>query len=417
MRRLLPLVLVLAAAVLLAPAAQGFLGEQRLLVIRVTWGPEPFSDAQVQSAVFDQTAAWMKASSFGKTSIAGTQTPWLRVFSAQAPCDMALIERVGREAAQGAGYDLTGYNRVAFLFPRIGCWWTGYGSGETIFLNGALTRTLVAHELGHTYGLSHSNTWECSRGSCDTFEYGDFYDTMGRGDGDFNAWEKLKLGWITTTLAAAGPGLYTIDRPDRPSALPQAFSVSTARTEYWFENRQESLPFLGTVLPTGVLVRTTGPPTTPPQFRTPPTQTLLLPNAAGTGRAALQPGQTFSVPGTFSVTVEAQVDGQAGLRFRWADTTAPAAPKIIAPGARLTRRARFDVRWSEAAETGSGLAAYDVSLDGGKAVRVPVQFPLTPYATFATPRAGAHRVAVRAIDRAGNRGPATVRRFAVTAPH
>ena len=142
-----------------------------------------------------------------------------------------------------------------------------------------------------------------------------------------------------------------------------------------------------------------------------------MPNAAGHGQSALQPGQTFSVAGVFAVTVETQVDGQSGLRFRLADTTAPAAPRIVSPGAKLARRAHFDVRWTEAAESGSGVTAYDVSLDGGQALRIPVQFPLTPYASFAMPRTGAHRVAVRAIDRAGNRGPAAVRRFAVTASH
>jgi hypothetical protein len=409
MRRLQALLVVVVAACALAPAAHAFLGEQKMLVIRVTWGPEPFTDAQVQSVVYDQTAAFMRASSFGKTSIAGTWTPWFRVFAAQAPCDLQEIERVGRAAAQQAGYDLTAYNRFAFLFPRIGCWWTGYGTGENIFLNGALTRTLVAHELGHTYGLSHANTWECLHGSCDAYEYGDPYDTMGRGDGDYNAWEKMRLGWITNTLAAAGAGFYTIDRPDRPSALPQAFSVATARTEYWFENRQEPLPTLSS----GVLVRTTGPPTTPPQFRAPGLQTLLLPNAGGTGRPALQAGQTFSVAGVFSVTVESQLDGIAALRFRWNDTSAPGAPKITAPGAKLARRAHFDVRWGEAAESGSGVDGYDVALDGARPTRVAVQFPLTPYATFGMPAPGAHRVTVRAIDRAGNRGPAAVKRFTV----
>ena len=241
---------------------------------------------------------------------------------------------------------------------------------------------------------------------------------MGRGDGDFNAWEKMRLGWITSTLAAAGPGLYTIDRPDRPSTLPQAFSVTTARTEYWFENRQERLPFLGTVLPTGVLVRTTGPPTTPPQFRTPPTQTLLLPNAAGPGRAALQPGQTFSVPGVFAVTVETQVDGQSraavplGRHDRPRGAEDRLARRQARPAGRISTCAgtRRPSRAAASSRTTSRSTA-------ARRVRVPVQFPLTPYATFATPRAGAHRVAVRAIDRAGNRGPAAVRRFAVTAAH
>jgi hypothetical protein len=412
MRRLPALLAVAIAACALAPAAHAFTGDQRVLVVRVTWGPEPFTDAQVQSVVFDQTAAFMQASSFGKTSIAGTWTPWFKVFTAQAPCDQQLIQQLGRQAAQQAGYDLTAYNRFAFVFPRIGCWWTGYGIGDSIYLNGALTRTLVAHELGHTYGLSHANTWECIHGSCDAYEYGDPYDTMGRGDGDYNAWEKVKLGWITNTLTAAAAGLYSIDRPDRPSALPQGFSVPTARTEYWFENRQEPLPFLTA----GVLVRTTGPPTTPPQFRTPAQQTLLLPNAAGTGQPALQPGQTFSVPGVFSVTVESQLAGVAALRFRWDDTTRPAAPKITSPGAKLAPRAHFIVRWGEAAESGSGVTAYDVSLDGARATRVAVQFPLTPFASFAMPTAGAHRVTVRAIDRAGNRGPAAVKRFTVAKP-
>ena len=162
------------------------------------------------------------------------------------------------------------------------------------------------------------------------------------------------------------------------------------------------------MLPTGVLVRSTGPPTTPPQFRTPPIQTLLLPNAAGPGQSALQPGQTFSVAGVFAVTVETQVDGQSGLRFRWADTTAPAAPRIVSPRAKLARRARFDVRWTEAAESGSGVTAYDVSLDGGQALRVPVQFPLTPYASFAGP---CREPARTAWPSARSTGPATAGRL------
>jgi len=119
------------------------------------------------------------------------------------------------------------------------------------------------------------------------------------------------------------------------------------------------------------------------------------------------------VAGVFSVTVDSQVDGVAGLRFRWDDTTRPAAPRIVSPGARLAQRPRLDVRWTEAAESGSGVAAYDVSLDGARPTRVAVHFPLTPYATFETPSAGAHRVSVRAVDRAGNRGPAAVRRFTI----
>jgi hypothetical protein len=411
------LLAVLAACALAAwttpGASAAFSGEQRLLVMRITWGPEPFPDAMVQDVVFSQTDAFMRASSFGKTWIAGEQTPWLHVLSVQPVCDTRLIAEAGRSAAQAAGYDLTRYNRYAFLFPRVTCWWSGLGGGDTIFLNGQLSRKLVAHELGHTYGLGHAKSWDCVGRSCTESEYGDPYDTMGGGQGDFNAFEKTQLGWITSTLTAAHDGLYTIDRPDRSSTLPQALVVETARTDYWFENRQEDVPSFGGVLPTGVLVRADGRPDTAPAVRALPEVTLLLPNAAGPGRAALQPGQTFGVQGTFAVTVETQLDGQAALRFRWADGTAPAAPKILTPSPRVARRGALEVTWSQASETGSGVAGYDVSLDGAPAMLVQPGFALSPLARFRMPPRGAHRVTVRAVDRAGNRGKAAVRRFVV----
>jgi Gametolysin peptidase M11 len=408
---------VLAACALVGWAAPGAAatvsGEQRLLVMRVTWGPEPFEDATVQDVVFSQTDAFMRASSFGKTWIIGEQTPWLHALSVEPACDMRLIAEAGRAAAQQAGYDLSRYTGYALLFPRVSCWWSGFGGGDTIFLNGELTRKLVAHELGHTYGLGHAKSWDCVAKTCTETEYGDPYDTMGSGQGDFNAFEKTQLGWITSTLTAARDGLFTVDRPDRQSASPQALVVETARTDYWFENRQENLPFFGRLLPTGVLVRADGRPDAAPEIRTLPEVTLLLPDAAGPGRAALQPGQTFTVPGAFAVTVETQVDGQAGLRFRWADTTAPAAPKILTPAARVARRGQLEVTWNDAAETGSGVAGYEVALDARPPLLVQPNFAQSPLARFRMPARGAHRVVVRAVDRAGNRGKAAVRRFTV----
>jgi hypothetical protein len=381
--------------------------------MRVTWGPEPFDDATVNDVVFSQTDAFMRASSFGGTWIVGEWTPWLRTFSTPPACDTRAIAQVGRQAAQSLGYDLTRYNRYAFLFPRIGCNWTGLGGGDTIFLNGQLYRKLVAHELGHTFGLGHAKSWDCYDGSCGETEYGDPYDTMGSGDGDFNAFEKSRLGWITSTLTAAHDGVYTIDRPDHQSQLPQALIVETARTDYWFENRQEQLQSFGLSLPTGVLVRVDGRPDAAPVFKPLPEVTLLLPNAAGPGRAALQPGQTFTAKGIFSVTVDTQLDGLAALTFRWADHIAPAAPQIVTPSARPARRSTLEVTWHDATETGSGVVAYQVSLDGRPAITVQPRPTQTPFATFRMPGRGSHRVSVRAVDRAGNRGKATVRRFVV----
>ena len=414
MRSVVAALVIALAALVVAPAASAFTGEQRLLVVRLTWGPEPFGDEHVRD-VIAQTDAFMRTSSFGKTWIHGDQTPWLRVWETQPRCDVGTIAAAGRDAARRAGYDLTRFNRFAYLFPRIDCGWTGFGgSAEQIWLNGALTRKLVAHELGHTYGLGHANSWDCDGRVCTSTEYGDPYSTMGRGQGDFNAYEKYELGWVTNVLRADRSGTYVIERPDVPTAQSQALVVTTARSEFWFENRQEQVPFFGGVLPTGVLVRGGPSPLVSPTALVFPSANLLIPDPAGRGRAALLPGVAFGERGAFELAVVSEADGRATLEFRWTDTLRPAAPAIVEPRKRVARRAPLYVAWREPTETGSGIDRYEIRLDGRPVVRVDGDVAGTPVVQLRTPRPGRHRVAVTAVDRAGNRGRTAGRRFAVT---
>ena len=57
----------------------------------------------------------------------------------------------------------------------------------------------------------------------------------------------------------------------------------------------------------------------------------------------------------------------AGARFRfaWTDTVPPKAPRFSAS----IVDGRVRVTWEDAVETGSGVAHYDVTVDGGAAVR------------------------------------------------
>ena len=71
----------------------------------------------------------------------------------------------------------------------------GRHGGGTVFLNGAVTPQLVADELGHSFGLGHANLTDCRRHGCGALEYGDPYDMMGVGTGDFYAKAKFDLGW------------------------------------------------------------------------------------------------------------------------------------------------------------------------------------------------------------------------------
>jgi hypothetical protein len=76
------------------------------------------------------------------------------------------------------------------------------------------------------------------------------------------------------------------------------------------------------------------------------------------------------------------------------------------------------VRWRPAPDPGSGLAAHEIVLDGRRARSVPAVRSLGTLVVSTEPELdlgrlapGVHRVTVRAVDRAGNRGAAAVRRL------
>jgi Gametolysin peptidase M11 len=314
-----------------------------------------------------------------------------------------------------AGFAPERYNRWIYLFPRVDCPFSGLSAGDENWLNGALSRKLVAHELGHTYGLLHANSWDCRSGACAATEYGDAYSTMGNGSGDFNAFEKAKIGWITNVVRAERPGRYAIDRIELPSGGPQALVVATASSEYWLEHRLEQLqrPFASSFLPTGVLVHAGPNPAAAPDALVFPGDNLLLPDPVGARREALQPGDRWGETGAFEVTVVSQSGPTVELDFRWTDRVPPARPRLLLPPARVRRGGTLDVTWVDVRDRASGVARYEVRLDGGAVKGVAADWRVSPSAGFRMPRPGRHRVSVVAVDRAGNRSRVGVRAFVV----
>lgn len=392
-------------------------GDHRVLVVLLTWGPQTFAREQVDSIVFGQTNEWLQRSSYGLTSISGDVTPWLTALPERPLCQLDYLSAKARTAARAAGFDPAAYKRWIYVLPsRVSCPFTGVAFGEEVLLNGAVTRRLVAHELGHTYGLGfHANTWECD-GGCRSREYGNPFDTMGSGGGDFNAYEKYVLGWITNVARPQAPGSFRIGELERPSTMPQALVVATARHEYWFDHRGD-VPegaLLDYALNDGVLVHAGPNPKAPLAKSVYPHADLLLPDPLGRGRPAILPGESWGESGAFSVTVVAKIAGGVELSFAWADSTRPRPPAIVQPPRTLRAKGRrtLEIGWNDAPETGSGVARYEVRIDGGS-VRVYPGDMLGGFDRVRMPRLGAHTLAVVAVDRAGNRSAAAVRRFTV----
>ena len=117
---------------------------------------------------------------------------------------------------------------------------------------------MVAHELGHTFGLSHANTYACTDSagqrvaigsSCVSTEYADPFDVMGNNSvSHFNAYHKSRLSYFDAAanmVKVTANGIYSIAPLEIPSSGPQALQVprdydalGNVLTYYYIEYRQ-----------------------------------------------------------------------------------------------------------------------------------------------------------------------------------
>jgi Gametolysin peptidase M11 len=344
------------------PRARDALGDLPVLVVRATWGPQPVAAGDLSGA-----AAFYERASFGKLKLKIAVTPWLRAYS-EPICPgeattRSVFGRVGelaQVAAARAGFDVSSYGRIAYILPERMCSVAGLGVGREVFMaqdGGLLDDVAFVHELGHTFGLPHAQGSACARG-CRIFEYGDPLSPMGGGGVDFTGLEKLKLGWIDGVQRVAGAGTYSL-------AVTRPLVVTTAAGEYWIEPRTEQL-----------VVRLVKP------------NDALHPVYLRSIYLAEEP-QRYVARGVFSVN-------RAG-QFHWLDKRRPSMPRVRA----LDQTVLW---WTRSADRDSGVAEYRVTIDGKLLKTTTAETNVT------LPQLrGPHRVAVVAVDRAGNRSrPGTV---------
>jgi hypothetical protein len=404
-------VAVVAALAWTGGASWATLGEQRILLMLTTWGPEPYAPAQIRGQL-DEAAAFVRSTSYGKTWLTGEVTPWLHALPSRPGCDTAGISAATQAAAQAAGYDLSRYTTLGIAMPHVpACLWGGAYFPPGIWLNGRRDRQAIVHELGHTYGVAEEGSaWVCDP-RCHVEPYASPFSVMGHGLGDYSAWEKSTFGWLERI--AEPRGSLTLGAIDRGTSHPQALRVLVAGDEYWFEYRPPApaWPYAGDGAPGVAVYGGSHGLGGPSRFGS---RNVLLSDPVGRGRPSVRAGETFSVRGAFALRVASTGADAAAVTFRWTDRTRPGRPRILAARA---RGGRLAVRWRRGAERGSGLAAHEVFVDGRRAGRVAAAGSLagllvaTDDRLTVRVRPGRHRVAVVAVDRAGNRSRPAVRRL------
>lgn len=269
-----------------SPANPAF-GEQKTVVLLVNFADratEPLTPAAAHALVFGEVGDFYWEASYGRTLLVGDTHGWFTVPVSRDTCNPQLVAAEADKAAAAAGIDLAAYDRRIYLSPQNACSATGYNSGiglpsRTSLFTDAYNARVVAHELGHNFGLSHSQALDCGAtvlgGDCRRVSYGDAADTMGSGaTPHFNAFQKELLGWLGSSgqpelTHVSASGRYRIAPLSTPGAaskalrLPRAIDPLTGEMNYYYVEYRQPVGFDAVLagagnLAQGVLVHTGG---------------------------------------------------------------------------------------------------------------------------------------------------------------
>lgn len=254
-------------------------GEQKVLVLLVNFQNDtrqPFTLAQANDLFFNTANSasvtnFYRESSYQQTWLTGNASGWFTLPINTGDCNGTSTASAARQAASNAGINLSLYNRFVYVYPKMtACTYGGMAgvNGSEAWINGSMYLSVVAHELGHNFGIYHSRSKDCGTevigNTCTTTEYGHMADMMGYPTitGHFNAFQKERLGWMNygnspPILTVQTSGNYFITASSAQDLGTKALRIQRVSGEYYYIELRRPIGFDATLSPTlmnGVVV-------------------------------------------------------------------------------------------------------------------------------------------------------------------
>ncbi len=244
---------------------------------------DPFDAATAYQNIFKGNVAnFFEEQSYGKVKLDGNVYGWITEAKNSSTCmlnnattiapDSALAAYIAENNIDLSSFtytfiihncpDYTGFNGIATPWTNTAAsmgstWWYENNDWSPYMSGWTPTDRVISHELGHLFGLDHSDGLDCDDVTmkenifdCSMLDAGNYFDAMGNDfySMHFSAIQKRSLGWIpeSDVLAITESGDYTL-RPlegDEGSRLAEIYTMigaTAVKTPYLLEYRAPKL--------------------------------------------------------------------------------------------------------------------------------------------------------------------------------
>jgi hypothetical protein len=255
----------------LAPA---YAVDERVIdVVEVTWAgaPAPAGDAKKVASVIDTevNADWkLFTTMFGDTKDRTVSFKTGKVL--EAPISLVskmsctgfpaseFMRSIRPEAYTRLGIRDYSERYLVVVAPKAGCIWSGRAlvggansKSGTLILHDSASSFVITHELGHNFGLGHSNFLRCDTGAndgpwgetCKGVEYGGTIDVMGNVDtrSPLNTYHQWRMGLIDESQIKQvwQSEVVNLAPSDFANGI-KAIYIRDGKAAYWIEYRRKT---------------------------------------------------------------------------------------------------------------------------------------------------------------------------------